>query len=155
MFVSTSDALRAPAALGVKATATEHVAPMATLEAEQVSVVTAKSLAFVPVMVAAPAPKVNVSDPELVTVNVVAEDVVPVVTVPNDPDEGATETAGAATCTEPIVNAPKRVTNVWSSVIPVERASGAPFTRMDEFAGTSFVLSKAPKPMAESVARRI
>lgn len=106
LLVSTSDALRAPTAPGEKVTPTAQVAPTGTLDPEQVSVATAKSPAFVPVTVDAPAPNVKVPDPELVTANVVAEDVDPVVTVPNDPDVGAILTAGAVTCTEPIVNAP-------------------------------------------------
>jgi len=97
LSVSTSDALRAPLAPGVKVTPIAQVAPMGMLALEHVSDVMAKSLAFVPETVAAPAPKVKVLEPALEIANVVAEDVEPVVTVPKAPDVGEAETIGAST----------------------------------------------------------
>jgi hypothetical protein len=126
---------------------------MGTLALEQVSEAMAKSPAFEPERVAAPAPKVRVSEPEFVIVNVVADDVVPGLTVPNDPDEGEVETAGTDTWTAPMVKAPDRVANVWSVVMPVPNASGAPLTRTEALAGTRVLLLKAPRAMAEVVAR--
>jgi hypothetical protein len=125
LSASTSDALRAPLAPGVNVTPIAQVAPMGMLALEQVSEAMAKSPAFEPDRVAAPAPKVKVLEPGLEIANVVAEDVEPVVTVPNAPEEGDAETIGMATCTEPAVKAPDRVAPVWSVVMPVLSASGA------------------------------
>lgn len=125
LSVRTSEALRAPFAPGVKVTPMTQVAPMGMLALEQVSVAIEKSLACVPDKVAAPAPKVRVSEPLLEIAKVVAVEVEPVVTVPNAADDGEADTDGMATCTEPAVKAPDLVAPVWSVVTPVLSASGA------------------------------